>query len=405
MTADFHAQPEPATLQPGSDEQIARTFATGERCRLVVENPRGRATVQGWARPEVYVRARKQAGGSSLPRVHATRIEMQHQGDTVILRTVLDKQALFGNGGLWQHLAAEGIRALEELLCNNAPAEVEYDVYVPRSAELSLKGVSSDLFIQDIQGTVHAGTVSGECILTRAGGELKLSTVSGAIVGQELVGRLEAKSVSGSIRLVGTLNPLRASTVSGAIELAGPLASGGTYELHTVSGSATLRLPRDTAATIRAQGVSMSVQSDLPVDVRLNERRPGARRWEGRLGIGDGAGLVFHTVSGSLQLAALSEAGTAAPAPAPSAPPQAAPEPPATPDMPKEPEPPRPPIEAVAVVSPSALEPPEPSAIPAAEDELTAVETAQMQILKALERGELTVDEALRRLEALRSTG
>ncbi len=397
MATDFGAQTQVLTEQPGSAEQVEQLFATGERCRLVVENPRGRIDVRGWDRPEVAVRARKQAGGSSPARVQATRIEMQHQGDTVILRTVLDKQALFGEGVLWQHLAASGIRALEELLRNNVgPAAVEYDVYVPRSAELSLKGVSSDISIEAVQGEVRAATVSGQCTLARTSGELKLSTVSGAVAGQELAGRLEAKSVSGSIRLAGTLGSLHASTVSGAIELAGPLASGGTYELHTVSGNATLRLPQDTAASIRAQGVSMGVQSDLPVDVLSNERRPGARRWEGRLGGSGGAFVAFHTVSGSLHLAALAGAAETSPVTAQYAPPQSAPAPP------RAAEPPQPPLRAVAAAPPP---PPEPPEHPTAPDEPAAEETAQMQVLKALERGELTVDEALRRLDALRGSG
>lgn len=395
MAADFGAQTQARTEQPDSADQVERLFATGERCRLVVENPRGRIDVRGWDRPEVAVRARKRAGGSSPARVQATRIEMHHQGDTVILRTVLDKQAMFGEGVLWQQLAAGGIRALEELLHNNVgPAEVEYAVSIPRTAELSLKGVSSAISVEGVRGAVRAATVSGRCTLARTGGALSLSTVSGAVAGEELDGRLEVKSVSGSIRLAGALSSLNATTVSGAIELAGPLASEGTCELHTVSGSATLRLPPDTGATIRAQGISMSVQSDLPVDVLANERRPAARRWEGRLGSG-GASVVFQTVSGSLHLAALAGAAEAAPATAQHAEPRPAPAPPSAA------EPPQPPLEAVAMVPPPPPAPPE--HVTAAGEPAEAM--AHMQILKALERGELTVDEALRRLNALRGSG
>lgn len=393
MATEFQTQAPAQTEQSGSADQVEQFFATGERCRLLVDNPRGRVTVQGWERPEVYLRARKLADSSSPARVQATRIEMHHHGDTVVLRTVLDKRALFGEGLLWQRLADVGSCVLGELLRNNVgPAEVEYAVYVPHSSALSLKGVSSDLSIEAVQGEVRARTVSGQCSVACICGELRLSTVSGAVAGRELAGRLEAKSVSGSIRLAGTLRSLHASTVSGAIELAGPLASGGDYELHTVSGSATLRMPRDTAATIRAQGVSVGVQSDLPVDVLLNERRPGARRWEGRLGSG-GASVAFHTVSGSLHLTALPGAEEAGPVAAhctPHPPPQPAPPPP------RAAEPPQPPLEAVAVV------PPPPRERPTTADEPAVEETAQMQVLKALERGELTVEEALRQLEMLR---
>jgi hypothetical protein len=181
---------------------------------------------------------------------------------------------------------------------------------------------------------------------------------------------VEATSVSGSIRLAGTLSSLHASTISGAIELAGPLASGGDYELHTVSGSATLRLSRDTAATIRAQGVTVGVQSDLPVEALLNQRRPGARRWEGRLGSGDGASVVFHTVSGSLHLDALADAEEVGP--------------------------------STALVAPHPAPKPPPPERPTTADGPAVEEAARMQVLKALDRGEVTVDEALRQLEMLR---
>ena len=210
MTAPaFESQSDPGAEQPGSETNFERSFPTGEHCRLTLENARGRVRITGWDGSEVQVRATKLHDTSGAARFHATRIEAQQQGDRVTVRTVLDWDLLLGERGLWHELAAEGVQALKELLRNNAtPAEVVYDVHVPRQADLDVKGISSEIVVEDVQGAVHVGSVSGPCTLARVQGNLALSTVSGALAGQELAGRLEAKSVSGSVKLAGRLDAL-----------------------------------------------------------------------------------------------------------------------------------------------------------------------------------------------------
>jgi Putative adhesin len=365
-------QPAAGAASPGAGATFEQTYATGETCGLVIENPRGRIRVTGWDRPEVYVRATK-LPDSSLARYNATRIEAQQQGNSVYLRTVLDPTGQFSDRGSFQEVAAELVRAVAELMRNqNKPAPVEYEVRVPVQASLSLQSVSGDVVVEEVQGQVRAHTVSGNCAASRAQGDVELRTVSGELDGRDLSGRLDAESVSGDVTIEGQFDAVRAKSVSGSLDLAGPLAPSGSYDFHSVSGNVTLRVPPETGATIDVRGVSADVFSQLPCEVRHQVRRPGHVEWHGCLN-GDGATIRYRTVSGHLRLLPLEAAAAATPATVTTA---AIADPPAAPANPGE---------------------PDPAPVTTAD-----ADAEQLGILHALERGEISVEDALRRLEERR---
>ncbi|MDO9066603.1 MAG: hypothetical protein Q7U96_05945, partial [Chloroflexota bacterium] len=122
----------------------------------------------------------------------------------------------------------------------------------------------------------------------------------------------------------------------------------GTYSAKTVSGNLHLFLPTDTRATIQLASTSGKAQCDLACTV--SESRRGV--WRGVLN-GGGATVDFHTVSGNLLV------GMAGPE-----------EPPAV----------------------GQEEPAQPQA---------AGEAPEMSVLRAVERGDLTVEDALKQLEEL----
>ncbi len=370
---------------------VDQTFSVGDQCRLVVENPRGRIAVTGWDRPEVRLQAVKLAEGSSLARFNATRVDLSQDGSAIFARTLLDGTAPLRDHGIWDDFAADAFRAFADLLRNTAmPAEVCYRVQVPRHAYLELRSVTGRIEVEGVRGTLRLWNVSGSERLERVQGDLMLSTVSGAIDARQAEGYFHARAVSGSIRAAGRLDAVGASTVSGSMELATPLAPSGSYDFRSVSGSITLRLAPDASATVAAHGVSMSVTSDLPCQVVQDVRRPGSRRWQGRLN-GGAATIQIRTVSGHLYLTHPVEP---AETPAESAPAQQAitAEDGATGAAPESPS-------EEAAESPTHGEP-TPTGEAAAE-----AESEQLRILRALERGEIAVDQALQQLEEQRNKG
>jgi hypothetical protein len=189
-------------------------------------------------------------------------------------------------------------------------------------------------------------------VLTDVGGELSAQAVSGdlSIRAEREIG-LEVSTVSGDASVVAPrFARVRANTVSGDLELEGELSAGVEHRIDTVSGDVAIGLVGDL--TLEVRGLSTDVDCTLP------HRSEGSRDRR-RYVIGDGRPtLTFSSMSGDISISAPRRG-------------------PARPVAPVPPAPPRPP------------QPPDPATVPADE---------QMAILRALERGEIDVDEAARRL-------
>lgn len=221
--------------------------------------------------------------------------------------------------------------------------ELSVEADLPTAAELQLTAVSSDVTVSDLRGEQRYHTVSGDLSIINSGGSVRLETVSGdATLRADEPLALHAQTVSGDLNIVAsTLRSLRANTVSGDIELEAELAADGDFRAETVSGDLSVGLVG--SATFEIHGLSTDVSSEL--DHRLEgqiDRR--------RLIIGSGnPRLVFNSMSGDVDVRRprrLSERPTAQPAP----------------------------------------------------ETTPAQQESQLEVLRALERGEIDVDEATRRL-------
>ena len=237
-----------------------------------------------------------------------------------------------------------GLAAGLQRLLGGPYADLSVEIELPAGAEVRVDGVSADLTATGLRGNQQFKTVSGDLVLTDVAGELGLHSVSGdATVRAAAELALEAGSVSGDLSIVAPrLSRLHANTVSGDLEIEAELAGGEPHRVETVSGDFTLGLVGSLNLEVR--GLSTDVRCDLP------HRSEGSRDRRRYL-IGDGGPqLLFSSMSGDVSVRAARRLPAAGPAQAP--------------------------------------EPPTP---PPAPDE-------RLAILRALERGELNVDEALRRL-------
>lgn len=236
-------------------------------------------------------------------------------------------------------------KALSRLFSSIGYTDLAIEAFLPAGVELHLAGVSSDVETSGMRGDQRYATVSGDLMLTDLGGSVRLNAVSGdaTLRATEAVS-VSAEAVSGDLAITAPrLESLRASSVSGDIELETELVSGGDYRVNTVSGDFVVGLRG--SATFEIRGLSTDVHSEI--DHRLEGRSD--RR---RLIIGQGGPLVvFSSMSGD-----------------------------------------------VDVRRPRDLAP-YPHAAQQATESVPAPE-AQMEILRLLERGEIDVDEATRRLAA-----
>jgi DUF4097 and DUF4098 domain-containing protein YvlB len=268
------------------------------------------------------------------------------------------------------------VRARKGLRIKVGPGRHEtpnLDVRVPRRATIVVETASGDLTGEDLAGEQRFHTASGDIDLTRISGTVAIEAASGD-VGLTASGelRLSARTVSGDLAVrAGALAEVSAATTSGDLAIAGELSPGGTHKIETVSGDALLALAG--GARIEVSTVTGDVTADGP---HRTERTDGRRV----IVVGDGrATLVVRTMSGDVHVGKAKGLEIRVDA-APRAPTPPAPAAPSAPPAPS-----------------ASAERPSPSAAAIA----AAYEDARLTILKQLERGEIDVTEAGRRLEAL----
>ncbi|MEO8246014.1 MAG: DUF4097 family beta strand repeat-containing protein [Chloroflexota bacterium] len=243
------------------------------------------------------------------------------------------------------------IGALPRLFGGSDGVELEIHLEVPHGAELRLATVSGDVNIRGLVGDQRYQTVSGDLSLVDAGGVIRVNTVSGdaRLRGDGSV-VVRAESVSGDVAVSAPhLVAVRAQTVSGDVEVEGELEPSGEFRAETVSGDLVVGLVG--SATFEVRGLSTDISSDI-------DHRVEGRHDRRRLVVGSGTPVfTFSSMSGDLAVRRPRRLGGI-------------------------PQPPQP---------PSAPSPPAAPRAPLSPDQ-------QLSVLQALERGEIDIDEATRRL-------
>lgn len=354
-----------------TEERIERTFETSESAEVDISNIDGTIEIRGWDRPEVRIVAVKAGADSDVS------VEVGGEGSRVWAKTrpAESLQNLFG----W-------------LKRTDRPATVDYTAHVPRHADVSASGLSGPIRVAGVHQAVKVRSVNGQIVLEDLSGEVSANTVNSAIEGRRIDGmlttetvsghvdltdvqlsNLRAESVDGSIHVTGQVDNFLGEAINGTVRLTSSLNPAGEYAVKTVNGSFRLAIPTDTDCEFVASGVNVDVTCELPH--AFDGKRWGQR--SGRVNDGGGASVTFDTINGTLTITG-EEARETAPVGPVEAP---MPEPmPVAPEPAPEPEP--------VGVEPVPVEP----AVPPA---------SKLDILKAIERGELAVEDALERLRHL----
>ena len=257
-----------------------------------------------------------------------------------------------------KHGPGAGLGSLVRLFgVGSGQVDASVEVDAPRGCDLRYDGVSADLTATGFRGAQQYRSVSGDLVLDGIGGDVRIKGVSSDISLRAVapLASLDVSTVSGDVSAVAPrIDQLRAVTVSGDLELEGMLADGPEHRVETVSGD--LSLGATDNLTVEVRGLSTEA------DIRLPHRSEGARDRR-RYIIGDGrTHLLFSSMSGDIEVRP-ARRGTGSPQPPP---------------------------------------PPEPSAAP---PPLSANTDEQMAVLRALEHGEIDVEEATRRLSGKEPAG
>lgn len=242
-----------------------------------------------------------------------------------------------------------------KLRIRTAPAN-DLTLRVPHFSDVKARLVSGDARLADMSGTVDIETKSGDVAATNHRGDLLIHTVSGDV-------SLRSCAVTG----------LDLRTVSGGCLVESEIDQEGTYRVSSVSGDLRLLIPEDQQCTVRMHSLSGRLRCRLP------HSTPRHRRRETEALINDG-GVEFlvRTISGNVVVEAAKHLAQSGAGPA-------------------------------HATEGATVREREPETEPFGLDEGEAEETApssstaaqRMEILRAIEEGEMSVDEGLDRLEQL----
>jgi hypothetical protein len=256
----------------------------------------------------------------------------------------------------------------------------DIEIDVPRRATVVVETSSGDLEVDDLTGDQRYRTASGDLRFRGVTGRLSIEVHSGDIditaVGEADV---NLRTLSGDVELrAGTLRSLRVNSTSGDLKAAGRLAGPGPFSIESVSGDVLLAPAGDLR--IELQTVSGDLRSE--VDGVMDHGR-------GRRSISIGSGgplLSVRSTSGDVTVVR------------------------AVPVDDTKRRGLRFELKDDATSDVAGTQPAEPETSPAGEEQdppsvngaiAAAYDDARLRILRSLERGEIDVAEATRRLEAL----
>lgn len=390
-----------------NDGQVIIPVDSSQPLTLRVESPNGNITIRGDSRSDVLV----SSDDYDLDDDDFPLVSIEARGNVITIKPngapAEEPIDLGGDPESVLRRAASWI-ARSALRRRSWP---DFTVEIPRSlaCRVEAHAASGDIEIEEVSGSLTVRSASGDLHLSRLLGQLNVQSASGDISLEDSVVTLTARTASGDLHLNEVvLDGVHAQTASGDTYLEGTLRGSYPAKLTTASGDIHLNLeqPENSGAILSFRTVAGDSHVDNPF------RKVGQRRWQ--LGSGEGPQIEVATVSGDLNAEASftsrqlssKDPGQYADLAPPSAP--GAPTAPPAPSVPAAPVVPQAPA-AFTSDDPLAFAPPAPTHDDFLDSTVreepprpqrTPEEAARIALLEAVARGELDIEEALRRLDA-----
>jgi DUF4097 and DUF4098 domain-containing protein YvlB len=194
----------------------------------------GGATVKGWLRNEVLVRAQVQtwADNDTAARALASQVYIDTSGG---------------------HVQARGPESARE-----SGWSVSFEIFVPQTTNIAVKTVNGGITLSDIRGSLKFEATNGGVNLRRLAGDVAGSTVNGGV----------------------------------NVELTGTTWDGGQVQVTTKNGGVNISVPENYSAHFQTETVNGSIRSEFPLTV-TGDLRSGNRDFS----IGAGGPLIHATTT------------------------------------------------------------------------------------------------------------
>jgi len=262
-------------------QQTDTVVAVDPGARLVIESFRGEVTIETWDRNEMRV-----VGDHSS----RTYVDIDRSRSAVRLRA-----------DAWA-----------------GPAQVDYELTIPASMDIDIRGTFINAYIDGAQGEVtvfttqgdidvrggngyvELETVNGRVDLANADGNVEVRSTNGRVTVTDVTGDITASSVNGRISLQGIeSSDVRAETTSGGVSYDGTIVDGGRYSLRTHSGDVLVAMQEGVNATFGVSTFSGNLDTAFPITVTGTRAR--GRPFSFTLGDGT-ARVELQSFSGDIEL-------------------------------------------------------------------------------------------------------
>jgi len=284
-------------------EKMEKTFPLAEEGSVSVKNVAGEILIHAWNEEKVKMVATKWA--RALTQKKAEELLEAIEINIIAMDDSLDIDTDFP----WR-----------EKLDSTSSVGVDYELWVPLSAEVNAQSISGSIQIMERENDVWTKTISGTLKIEGVVGDVEAKTTSGAIEikntesesivadstsgevnVQEVVGIIKAHSVSGRVRIADSRGGVKSvRTTSGGIwvELKKVSQAVSSMLFTSISGNVTLLLPKSISADIDARTTSGRIHSEFKITI---EGEIDKRSLRGTIGEG-GIKITIKTISGDIFL-------------------------------------------------------------------------------------------------------
>lgn len=221
------------------ERSVDRRLAADANGEVEVSNVAGSLRIEGWNYNEVHVTGTLDSGVKELV--------FESSGKRTIVKVVTRRGYHRGGG------------------------DADLRIRVPKNSKLSANTVSADLSAEGVTGQLDLQSVSGSVTGDFSGGDTEAKSVSGDITlqGDGKPGRLMLTTVSGTARVTRAAGEVNASTVSGEIVL--QMSKVTRARMNTTSGDLNFNASLMPAARIEAETISGQLTFDLKdTDAEIN---------------------------------------------------------------------------------------------------------------------------------------
>jgi hypothetical protein len=300
------------------DSKYTRTIPTGEleeTPRLVLEQAIGDVHVEGWDRPEIQISISDddelfdvdQSGSQILVRSRPEGMKRRGEpwGPAVEALKDLDL-GLERVASRVERRVEKRLRHLHHGIARGFSVNfgrwssgLDYEIKVPHNCNLTLRTSTGDLSVRDVNGTLFLQATSGDIHMAGISGTALVHSASGDVHIDGVEGKLGAHTASGDLRVrKASLSELSVHSSSGDVELDLRRLPEGEWGVHAVSGDLDITIPRDSRLTVEVKTLSGDVDCSLP-----HERiRLGTARGKSLVINGGGPPVRLETVSGDVNI-------------------------------------------------------------------------------------------------------